>query len=275
MLEKGREHVPERARQRHAVGHKFKTEPLLTQYRWPENARTYRLLPEQIYELLQRSVLDELAAIKDNLQSTRAPYSPVVRRLTRDELQALREGSGVSLPGASAVIMATRINPRNRVLKQTEPSTHQDGATLPPVELPSLSLPPSTIAYTMPDLGIPRPPIPIYNSLVLFPEVEKRQELMSLLANIIQAERSAERMAAASRRMARSSSKASHGYLINLDAASTRRASTTNLLIALWRMRLYHGQGWTTDGDVSPPTEASSEDTVARTKETTMMQDDD
>ncbi|KZP00194.1 hypothetical protein CALVIDRAFT_324830 [Calocera viscosa TUFC12733] len=171
--------------------------------------------------------------------------SPIIRRLTRTELQALREGSDVNLPGAAAVIMATKMNPRKKALKPTQESDRPEGAAEPAgVQGNRLSLPVSTTAYTSPDIGLPRRPIPIYNSVTLFPDIEKRQILISHLAGMLQTERRVRSKSLSLPRQS-SASKASHGYLINLDPTSTKGASTTSLLIALWRMRLWHGEGWT------------------------------
>ncbi|EJU06588.1 hypothetical protein DACRYDRAFT_103533 [Dacryopinax primogenitus] len=236
----------------------------------PESARAHRFLSEQVYETLQLAVLEELEELRKRIGNPSDTYRPLVRRLTRNELRALRNGEKVDLPDAAAVIMAAKVNPRNKALAQADesaPSTSHEPAVS--IETQRPKLPVATMVYTSPDIGLPRRPVPICNSIILFPEVDKRQELLSLLGNILKIERNAKGRAGdapSSGKQSDEGEKASHAYLINLDRSASRRASTVPLLIALWRMRLWHGQGWTVDGSGSLRPQQSDESALGEDK---------
>jgi hypothetical protein len=99
--------------------------------------------------------------------------------------------------------------------------------------------------------------IPIYNGVPLFPDRSQRAALHSLLKDLVRHERkvkqrahslfgqtSSEVAGGTVRTYASGDEKASHAFLFGADADTMRRADTIPLAIALWRLRMFEGQGW-------------------------------
>ena len=112
---------------------------------------------------------------------------------------------------------------------------------------------------------LPQAKVPLYNGLALFPRREQRASCYNLLTGILDIERQARHKQYLKakgrecldddsqshpkvRQRARNDAKGSHAFLLRSNAATLLRADTVPLAIALWRLRLWEGQGWDLGG---------------------------
>jgi len=154
----------------------------------------------------------------------------------------------------------------------------EDGAlaviVLPPVEIPS-SIPPDATATKITDDQPPLPlsvlckgykgpsplgielgrHVPLYNAVPLFPSLEMRSQLLEGLKRVTIVERRARWREGAKiiregkspregKEKKKKKDNPSDAFLLKGDAQTVRRADTVPLAIALWRLRMWEGQGW-------------------------------
>jgi len=100
--------------------------------------------------------------------------------------------------------------------------------------------------------------IPLYNGVSLFPSRDIRAKLHQALTTAVTIERQArwrQKLEAPNTEEKRNASKtkSSYAYLLRSDSQVIRRADTVPLAIALWRLRLWNGQGWEDELDAKRP----------------------
>jgi hypothetical protein len=90
--------------------------------------------------------------------------------------------------------------------------------------------------------------IPMYNGISLFPSRSQRAALHERLCSVLRAEKFSRffqtNLALRSENGAKEDRKSSHAFLICSDASTVQRADTVPLAIALWRVKLWEGDGW-------------------------------
>ena len=199
---------------------------------------------------------------------------PLLRRLTRAEWSALKESGTIPQDDAVAVLVVPPVNrdpttkarpePSMSSLPPTTPSsTQMDTRPLPPVSV----LMPTSSDWFDGRLStiLPQAKVPLYNGLALFPRREQRASCFKLLTGILDVEHRARRRQRLEGKnqdcrddistprpqaiqRARGDAKGSHAFLLRSNAATLLRADTVPLAIALWRLRLWEGQGWDLGG---------------------------
>jgi hypothetical protein len=231
----------------------------------------------RVDHLLRVRVLQELELLAQRLQ-TRPRHvhdHPVIRRLTRAEWKAIKETHIIPFENAVAVVVVPPLNKNPKTKQRPAPS-----ASSGPIEdeeraLPDKPLPPvSTLYYVAPrpagvpiDVAVkthqflPDARVPLYNGISVFPSRVQRAALHKALNTILAIERKARRRGthpSSSRceslqdgaeednagARARGDQKASHAYVVFSDSETLLRADTVPLAIALWRIRMWEGQGW-------------------------------
>jgi len=218
----------------------------------PTPLKLHTLLAEQIGEQLRTRVLHELEFLAERLRV--APQQSlehtVVRRLTRREWDIIKTTGLISQFGAMAVLVVPPVKKRKQ---SNGPGATNDQVV--PHTLPQL--PPLSVLHSaQPDSSIstmsPIKKVPLYNGLTLFTSPVMRSKLFDALQKTLLVERRARwRIGPLSKGEKQSKSKdkdaldkASHAYLICADGSTVRRADSVPLAIALWRIRMWEGQGW-------------------------------
>ena len=230
-------------------------------------AVTHALLPQQIVSLLRRRISQELEVLRNSLrtvpQGVLDPNAQVIRRLTRQEWADLKTSGRLSIPGAAAVVIVPPVHKNmlkpNRLLK----SDHLDGDKA----LSTFCEDASRNYFTMSSRRIP-----IYHGAVVWPNPAERDAVRSLFKEIVGLERKARYKATILTKSSEKSSstpksglvveetdarpkpkkverakgldKASDAYLLRSTRDTVVRADTVPLCIALWRLRIWFGQGW-------------------------------
>lgn len=215
----------------------------------PSAVKIHSLLAEQIGFQLRNRVLQELELLAERLKCVpqRARESVILRRLTRSEWEGLRLYGQITQPGAVAVLIVPPIQKTTLLQAQEGKDYHQKTSAHPLSELyPCATIPASSagLQLSSPSLHM----IPIYNSVTLFPSPLLRHELYTRLQAILTMERNARwRQASTYSQSIRdgvANEKSSHAYIIFADHDTIRRSDSTPLVVALWRLRLWEGQGW-------------------------------
>ena len=233
----------------------------------------HALLPQQIVSLLRRRISQELEVLRNSLrtvpQGVLGPGAHVVRRLTRQEWADLSASGRLSVPGAAAIVVVPPVH--KNMLKPTRPRTSDDpdGARALSTFCEDASREYATTSS--------RRKIPIYHGAVVWPDPAERDAVRLLLKEIVGLERQARYKATLLSKPSRKASlasssadgvipglvaetdagpkskkgarakgldKASDAYLLRSTRDTVVRADTVPLCIALWRLRIWFGQGW-------------------------------
>lgn len=244
-----------------------------------QNAAVHPQLGAQIGHVLRVRVLQELCLLADRLQTRprNAADRPVLRRLTRAEWKQIKDTGVIPYEGAAAVLVVPPLNKDPITKRRPEPHTtsdpedenielqpESDVSPEPPLER---ELPPvSTLHLTAPKTSpldaavrtvqyLPPAKVPLYNGVSLFPSRRQRAALYDALNRVLAVERKArwrgyrtehdtEGSEAKTDKWARGDQKASHAYVLFSDHRTITRADSVPLAIALWRIRLWEGEGW-------------------------------
>lgn len=107
------------------------------------------------------------------------------------------------------------------------------------------------------NITIPNPRVPLYNGLALMPSRSLRAALYQKLNHLLFVERRARSRQEVQRsagtapsssaicgQQSHAGEKPSHAYLLCSDAGTLLRADSVLLAIALWRLRMWEGEGW-------------------------------
>jgi len=207
----------------------------------------HALLAEQVAHLLRVRVLQELELLGDQMEhSVRQVQSDarILRRLTREEWNAIRETGVIPYPSALAVLVVPPLQ-RDPVTKKrpepsmsTSPIIEDNPAT--PVKPP---LPMSTLHFQSVDhLGcdvLPQGQIPLYNCVPLYPLRPQRAALFHLLTRLLAIEHKSHKAFNKSKSL--QDTRASHAFLLSSDAETVQRGDAAAVAIALWRLRMFEG----------------------------------
>ncbi|KAF9534141.1 hypothetical protein CPB83DRAFT_803814 [Crepidotus variabilis] len=223
-------------------------------------------LPDQVAHLLRLRVLQELELVTERLEwATRsgrnlANDAVVLRRLSREEWGLMKTTKTIPYQSAIAVLILPPPNKDPVTKKRPQPSM----SALPPTDedrpenLPPLSELLSISSDTFPDETgmLPRPEVPLYHSITAFPSRSQRAALHIFLTRILTAERHLKRLhnekngdksvIPAEKFEAFSVNKSSHAFLLCSDAKTVQRGDTAAVAKALWRLRMYESEGWST-----------------------------
>lgn len=225
-------------------------------------AAVHPRIEEHIAHLLRLRVVQEFELLAERLEH--AMYSGknqgtpnvILRKLTREEWKALKTSGTAPYHDAVAILVVPQVN------KDTVTKQRPTGSTsaLPPVDqLPIKDLPPvSTLipvslykhSEDLPD-GIPLPKIPLYNGISAFPSRSQRAALHGILQRILHAERMLKRVHSwrytSSHSPIPGDSRASHAYVLYSNAQTAKRGDPAGIARALWRLRMFEGEGWPVD----------------------------
>lgn len=236
--------------------------------------------------------------------------TPILRRLTRAEWKAFRQTGVLPFPKALAILVVPPLNADPVTKARPEPSESPMPPQEPEGQVPTRTEdesgdakvrevkpirppPPLSELYPVTEEGkeagdegaglfigniLPRPRIPLYNGVTLFPSRPQRAALHVRLLSILGVERQAQRDAAAKYASAQRNhkrelgseqereegeekegnhqereeqrwqrgddKKRSHAFLLCADGENVLRADAIPLAIALWRVRMWEGAGW-------------------------------
>jgi hypothetical protein len=213
-------------------------------------------LPEYIAHLLRLRVLQELEFLTERLEyamrSGKNLGNPAVilRRLSYDEWGSLKSTGIIPYPNAVAVLIVPQPN-RHPVTK--ERPTPSMSASPPedeerPEARPPLSelMPNSDTSLHDETDTLPHLEIPLYNSITAFPSRSQRAALFQFLTRILAAERFLKRLHLKKNHLMSDSSygKRSHAFVLCSDNRTIRRGDSAAVARALWRLRMYEGDGW-------------------------------
>jgi hypothetical protein len=233
----------------------------------------HALLLQQIASLLRRRISQELEVLRDSLiavpQGVLDPNAQVIRRLTRSEWADLKASGRLPIPGAAAIIVVPPVH--KNMLNPSRPPTSdsKDGDRALSTFCEDASREYITTSS--------RRKIPIYHGAAVWPNPAERDAVRSLFKEIVGLERKARYKATIfsksfekasptlkstngeksglveetdagpkTRKVARAKGldKASDAYLLRSTRDTVVRADTAPLCIALWRLRIWFGQGW-------------------------------
>lgn len=238
-------------------------------------------LPQQIGHLLRVRVLQELELLAEQLQqhSRRGANKSVLRRLTRAEWREIKDTGMISHEGALALLVVPPPNKNPLSKQRPEPSTssiplNDEEANSPftakdlPVSVLLSVVKPSPDQEVNESQDTPnsftRARVPLYNSVSVFPSRSQRTALYAALNRLLKAERRSRMRSQirlrshespgggntaagelkSSNGRAKGDGKGSHAYLLSSTSDTLLRADSVPLALALWRLRMWEGQGW-------------------------------
>jgi hypothetical protein len=217
-------------------------------------------LPDYIAHLLRLRVLQEFELLAERLEyrvktfKQQKAYSTVIlRRLTRAEWGLMRSSGLIPYQNALAVLIVPPVN--KDVVTQTRPKgsmsaapTEVDDHTKPATRPLSVLMPASQNMDT--ELA-PQVVVPLYNGTTAFPDRFQRSALYSILVRILVSERFEKKKrqlrdagTSPPRNEEVESSKASHAFLLCSDEDTGKRGDVAGVARALWRLRMFEGEGW-------------------------------
>ena len=221
-------------------------------------------LPDYIAHLLRLRVLQEFELLAERLEyrvktfKKQKPYSTVIlRRLTRAEWGLMRSSGCIPYQNALAVLIVPPVN--KDVVTRTRPigsmsaaPTEVDDHTKPATRPLSVLMPASQSIDA--ELS-PQAVVPLYNGTTAFPDRIQRSALYSILVRILVAERFEKKRQrdtgdsppsgnSPPRNEDVESSKASHAFLLCSDEDTGKRGDVAGVVRALWRLRMFEGEGW-------------------------------
>ncbi|KAI0693568.1 hypothetical protein BC835DRAFT_1275717 [Cytidiella melzeri] len=245
----------------HLLGHKGKQKRYLD-----TTLPSDPTLPLHIGHLLRVRVLQELELLTLRLQCGPQGCAdrPILRRLRRSEWEAIKTTGTIPHKGAVAIIVLPPLN-KDPVTKQlpepssttlpTEPGISRSVDKYPVSVLhPTASRPWNEDAQGLPTL-LSQEKVPLYNGVALFPLRSQRAALHLAMNKLLGVEldaRHKERTHQLRRKLvydreSHPKDKGSHAYMLYSTGDSLLRADSVPLAIALWRLRMYEGEGWKDD----------------------------
>jgi hypothetical protein len=218
-------------------------------------------LPDYIAHLLRLRVLQEFELLADRLEykmkTLKRPkaYSTVIlRRLTHAEWGLMRSSGFIPYQNALAVLILPPVN--KDIVTRTRPNRSMSVAltgvnqTKPPTRPLSVLMPVSSSNGELAPQAIPSPVVPLYNGATAFPDRSQRSALYSILVRILVLERFIKKrlrsvgVSPPKNEEVESSSKASHAFLLCSDEDTVKRGDVAGVARALWRLRMFEGEGW-------------------------------
>ena len=237
----------------------------------------HALLPQQIASLLRRRISQELEVLRESLrtvpQGILDPNAQIIRRLTRREWADLKASGRLSVPGAAAIVVVPPVHKNMLKPKPNRPPPTSD-------DWKDGDRPLSTFCEDVSREYVTtssRRKIPIYHGAAVWPDPAERDAMRLLFKEIVGLERRARYKATITSKSPEKASsiskstngersglveetdagpkskkierakgldKASDAYLLRSTRDTVVRADTAPLCIALWRLRIWFGQGW-------------------------------
>ena len=217
-------------------------------------------LPDYIVHLLRLRVLQEFELLAERLEyrvkmlkQPKTDSSVILRRLTRAEWELMRSSDFIPYQNTLAVLIVppvnkdiiTRTRPEGsmsvaptEVNVRTKPATRPLSVLMPASQKMENELAPQAISSLL---------VPLYHGTTAFPNCSQRSALYSLLVRILASERfmkKRRRGASPPRNEGVESSKASHAFLLCSDENTGKRGDAAGVARALWRLRMFEGEGW-------------------------------
>jgi hypothetical protein len=191
---------------------------------------------EQIECLMQRRLIQELELLRDRLQAAPHqavnPDEPVTRALALEELDAIRLNNAGALAGGAAIISF------KEPLDGMESSQIDESSTSPSRLVRDLS------SYSSGRY------VPLYDAFE-FLSADTHLAVQALLKEVLRIETRAQikiarkgGSAPSSRQLLPNDQEAPPAYLLRSTSQTLNRVDTVPVCIALWRLRLWAGQGW-------------------------------
>jgi len=219
-------------------------------------------LPDYIAHLLRLRVLQEFELLAERLEykvkTLKHPkvYSTVIlRRLSRAEWGLMRSSGLIPYQNALAVLILPPVN--KDVVTRTRPKgsmsvalTEVDDQKKPAARPLSVLMPASQSIYNeLAPQAISSSVVPLYNGATAFPDRFQRSALYSILVRILVSERLMKKRlrgigASPPKNEDVESSKASHAFLLCSDEDTGKRGDVAGVARALWRLRMFEGEGW-------------------------------
>ena len=215
-------------------------------------------LPDYIAHLLRLRVLQEFELLAERLEyrvktfKKQKPYSTVIlRRLTRAEWELMRSSGFIPYQNALAVLIVPPVN--KDVVTRTRPKgsmsaapTEVDDHAKPTTRPLSILMP---VSQNVDSELAPQAVVPLYNGTTAFPDRFQRSALYSILVRILVSERFEKKQLRDAgdsfpRNEGMESSKASHAFLLCSDEDTGKRGDVAGVARALWRLRMFEGEGW-------------------------------
>ena len=239
----------------------------------------HALLPQHTASLLRRRVAQELGVLRDRLravpQGALRADAHVVRRLTRREWAGLAGSGALAVPGAAAVVVLPPV-PRNMLKLRPDRARQRQAKEADGDRALCTFCEDASREYVMTRA---RRTIPIYHGAVVWPDAAERDAVRLLFKEVVGLERRARYKATLAAKSSQTGSpastsaagdtsgrvgeagagprskkkqverakgldKASDAYLLRSTRDTVVRADTVPLCIALWRLRIWFGQGW-------------------------------
>lgn len=224
------------------------------------SAEAHALLAQQVEDQLQERILQELELLLDKLKALpklvrHRPSTEIVRVLADSEYEQLRNGQ-VALDGKDNLAIIALPEP----LDATSPATQIQENT-PFAGLASSGAPAQSSKLPRPDLSqldnnnlLPSHMVPIYQVDRLCPSSDnaRQSSLLTSLEKLARLQSTPQNPHPATQQDAdsphapiRIASSSGHAYLIrNPHQLVSCGVDAAPLAIALWRMRLWNGEGW-------------------------------
>ena len=219
-------------------------------------------LPDYIAHLLRLRVLQEFELLAERLEyrvktlkQLKTFSTAILRRLTRIEWGLMRSSGCIPYQNALAVLIVPPVN--KDVFTRTRPKgsmsvapSEVDDQTRPPTKPLSVVMPASlSINSELAPQAVSNPLVPLYNGATAFPDRFQRSALYSVLIRILVSERSMKKQlreagASPPNNEGVESSKASHAFLLCSDEDTGKRGDVAGVARALWRLRMFEGEGW-------------------------------
>ncbi|KAJ3550632.1 hypothetical protein NMY22_g351 [Coprinellus aureogranulatus] len=220
----------------------------------------------QIAHLLRLRVLQELEQLGERMRhQLRRPIRngdphTIIRRLTRDELSSIESTGTIPFENAVAVLVVPpvevdsgtnqRPQPSMFPLPQPgEPSSTSMGGAQQPVSVLMLASSGSQRCSSRPLDGLlPSNVVPVYHGLTAFPHASQRAALHDLLDRVITLEGRRGRLCKSAQPAHLPSSQSSDpepsdAYLLCSDQENIPRGDAAAVATALWRLRMFEGEG--------------------------------
>lgn len=222
-------------------------------------------LSDYIAHLLRLRVLQELELLTERLEyamrSGKNLGNPacILRRLSYIEWGTLKSTGTIPYQNAVAVLVVPQPN-RHPVTKE-RPVPSMSASPPDDEEYPE-SVPPLSELMSNSDTALhdetgslPHLEIPVYNSITAFPSRSQRAALYQFLTRILAVERFLKRLhlkkanfkpdtCEPENGQGSPARKGSHAFMLCSDNKTIQRGDSAAVALALWRLRMYEGDGW-------------------------------
>ncbi|KAF8803674.1 hypothetical protein BYT27DRAFT_7108919 [Phlegmacium glaucopus] len=219
-------------------------------------------LPDYIAHLLRLRVLQELELLAERLEyrvkthkHPKVHSSVILRRLTRAEWGLMRSSGFIPYQDALAVLIVPPVN------KDVVTGSRPEGSmSVAPTEINDRAKPATRPLSVLMPTGshkvenelapqmVSSPVVPLYNGATAFPNRFQRSALYSILVRILVSERLMKKRlrgaGASPGNEGVESAKASHAFLLCSDDNTGKLGDVAGVARALWRLRMFEGEGW-------------------------------